>query len=74
MIMLHYRWGDVMGKAQTRASNKYADKTYDQLRVLVKKSDGGKERIKERADSLGLSINGYINQLIEEDIKKAGNP
>ncbi len=57
-----------MGKAQTRASNKYAGKTYDQIRLLVKKENGGKERIKARADELGMSINSYINSLIDRDI------
>lgn len=57
-----------MGKPQTKASNKYAAKAYDQLRVLVKK--GQKEVIKQHAASKGLSLNGYINQLIDEDMKK----
>jgi hypothetical protein len=61
-----------MGTSATKAKNKYADKTYDQLRVLVKKSDGGKNRVKARADKLGLSINAYINMLIDEDMKKIG--
>lgn len=61
-----------LGTSATKAKNKYADKNYDQLRVLVKKSDGGKERVKARADELGLSVNAYINKLIDEDMKKAG--
>ena len=59
-----------MGTSATKAKNKYADKNYDQLRVLVKKSDGGKERVKARADELGMSINAYINKLIDEDMEK----
>ena len=59
-----------VGTSATKAKNKYADKNYDQLRVLVKKSDGGKERVKARADELGMSINAYINKLIDEDMEK----
>lgn len=62
------RGGDLVGGAQTRASNKYAAKAYDQIRVVAKKEDRLKERIKLRADQLGLSINAYILQLIESDL------
>ncbi len=62
-----------MGKPQTAAKNKWNAKTYDQLRVNVKK--GERDKIKAHAESLGLSLNAYINKLIEEDMSKAGlNP
>lgn len=57
-----------MGKAQTRASNKYIEKAYDRINLTVPK--GEKERIREHAESMGESVNGYINRLIEEDMKK----
>lgn len=57
-----------MGQSATKAKNKYNDKAYDQVRVVVKK--GQKEVIKAYAESQGLSINGYINKLIEQDMKQ----
>ena len=60
--------GDIMGKPQTAAKNKWNAKTYDQLRVNVKK--GERDKIKAHAESLGLSLNAYINKLIEEDMNK----
>ena len=48
---------------------KYIDefnaKKYDRIFIRVEK--GKKQEIEERAESKGLSINGYINKLIEED-------
>ncbi len=60
-----------MGKASTRAQNKYILKAYDRIGLVVTK--GRKEIIKARAEDLGESVNGYINRLIEEDLKKAGD-
>ena len=57
-----------MGKTSTASKNKYNAKAYDQLRVIVKKGD--KDKIKAHAESLGLSLNAYINKLIEEDMNK----
>lgn len=57
-----------MGKTSTQSKNKYNAKAYDQLRVVVKK--GQKEVIRQHAASKGLSLNGYINQLIDGDMKK----
>lgn len=57
-----------MGQSATKAKNKYNDKAYDQVRVVVKK--GQKEVIKAYAEAQGLSINGYINKLIEQDMKQ----
>lgn len=54
-------------KAHIKASNKYNAKAYDRLNIMVKK--GQKEKIQERANSLGLSLNGYITQLIEKDMQ-----
>ena len=54
-------------KAHIKASNKYNAKAYDRLNIMVKK--GQKEKIQERANFLGLSLNGYITQLIEKDMQ-----
>ena len=55
-----------MGKASTRAQNKYNAKAYDRINLLVKK--GQREKIKAHAESKGMSLNGYINELIKKDM------
>lgn len=57
-----------MGKTSTKSKNKYNSKAYDRIALSVKK--GQKEVIKQHAASKGLSLNGYINQLIDDDMKK----
>lgn len=47
-----------MGKASTRAQNKYIAKAYDRINLTVPKGD--KDRIKAHADARGQSVNGYI--------------
>lgn len=59
-----------MGKAQTRASNKYSAKAYDRIALLVKK--GQRDIIKTYAESNGMSLNGYINNLIRNDMQQHG--
>ncbi|MBT9685178.1 hypothetical protein [Pseudoflavonifractor sp. MCC625] len=56
--------------ASTRAKNKYAAKTYDRIPIQVKK--GHKEIISARASSLGKSTNKYICDLIDADLREAG--
>lgn len=58
-----------MAKPQTTASNKYNAKAYDRIALQVKK--GQRDIIKAHAERQGLSLNGYINKLIAEDMKKA---
>ena len=53
-------------KAKIAANNRYADKAYDRINLAVKK--GKKEEMKQKADSCGLSLNAYINALIEADL------
>lgn len=57
-------------KAHQKASNKYNAKAYDRLAILVKKGD--RDKIKAHAEAQGLSLNGYINKLIAEDMGKQG--
>lgn len=64
--MTFNRKGDVMGKASTRAHNKYNDKAYDRINLTVPK--GKKEKIKEHAESRGESVNAFINRAIDETI------
>ena len=53
-------------KASGQAVNRYSKKAYDDVRVRVKK--GQKEIIQKRAELLNKSVNGYITDLIEEDL------
>ena len=52
---------------KTAYKNKYNLENYDRINVTVNK--GEKEKIKERAEALGMSINSYINSLIKEDME-----
>ena len=54
-------------KASGQAVNRYSKKAYDDVRVRVKK--GQKELIKKRAEELNKSVNSYIVDLIEQDMK-----
>lgn len=55
-----------MPKPQTIAKNKYNAKAYDRIALQVYK--GQRDKIKKHAESKGLSLNGYINKLIKEDM------
>lgn len=57
-----------MAKTKAQIKNDYAKKAYDDIRLQVKK--GMKEKIKAHAQEKGLSLQGYINKLIEEDMKQ----
>lgn len=52
--------------SQTQASAKYNAKAYEEIKLRVKK--GKKNEIKNYAERQGLSLNGYINKLIAEDM------
>ena len=52
--------------AQKRATAKYNAKAYDRIEIKVKK--GQKEIIQKRAELLNKSVNGYITDLIEENL------
>lgn len=55
-----------MSKPTSKVKDRYNRKAYDTIMLRVYK--GGKEVVKARAEEKGLSVNGYINKLIEEDI------
>lgn len=58
-----------MGKASTRAQNKYIAKAYDRINLTVPK--GMKDEIKAHADVFdGGSMNGFINRAIEEIMRR----
>ena len=55
-----------LSEARRRANDKYIAKAYDDLKVRVHK--GQREQITAHAASLGKSLNGYINDLIADDM------
>ncbi len=50
----------------TSYKNKYNGEKYDRINLVVNKGD--KEKIKQKADSMGVSLNTYIKTLIENDL------
>lgn len=52
-------------------NKKFQKENYDVFHVKVKK--GKKDLIKQRAESLGLSMNAYIVGLIEKDMRENGD-
>lgn len=54
-------------EAQNKATQKYQAKAYDRLAIRVKRGEA--DKIKAHAERQGLSLNGYINKLINEDMK-----
>lgn len=57
-----------MGKASTKAQNKYISKAYDRINLTVPK--GQKDVIKAHADGLGESVNGFIQRAIDETMTR----
>ena len=55
-------------KAQQRAVNKYMKENYDEIKVRTEK--GKKEIIRAHAESLGESVNGFINRAIDEQLQR----
>ena len=58
-----------LSEARKRANNKYIAKAYDQIITRVYK--GQKEQIQAYAEAQGMSLNGYINKLIADDMGEA---
>ncbi len=55
-------------KAQQKAVAKYMKNNYDELKVRMPK--GKKDIIKTAAENQGKSVNGFINEAIDEKINK----
>lgn len=55
-----------MTQARINANRKYNEKAYDRLAVSVYK--GQREQITAHAQSMGKSLNSYINDLIAADM------
>lgn len=57
-----------MGKASTRAQNKYIAKAYDRINLTVPK--GRKDIIQSHAAAQGESVNAFIGRAIEEAMER----
>ena len=57
-----------MGKASTKAQNKYIAKAYDRVNLVLPK--GQKDIIKAHAESQGESVNGFITRAIENQMER----
>ncbi len=52
---------------QIEYQNKYNKEKYDRITIMVPKGD--KERLQSYAQKLNLSLNAYINKIIESEIR-----
>lgn len=57
-----------MGKTSSIVKDRYNAKTYDEIKVRVPK--GQKEVIQAYAEAHGKSVNGFINEAIEEKMAR----
>jgi uncharacterized protein (DUF1778 family) len=57
-----------MGKTSAAVKNKYNEKAYDRISLVVPK--GQKEVIKKHAESHGESLNGFIQRAIETTMEQ----
>ena len=69
-IVQYHKGGETMAysKAQMTANNKYRAKAYDQVNLIIPK--GTKETWKAYAAGKGKSLNAYITELVEADVKR----
>ena len=56
-------------QASNKAVQKYSKKAYDSTLIRVKK--GQLQQIQAYAEAQGMSLNGYINKLIADDMGEA---
>lgn len=55
-------------KRKAKWQNDYIAKAYDRINLTVPKGD--KDKIKTHAESIGESVNGFINRAIEETMNR----
>ena len=56
------------GKASAASKNKWNAKAYDRINLTVQK--GEKDKIRAHAESMGESVNGFIQRAIYQAIEK----
>ena len=59
-----------MGKASTKAQNKYIAKAYDRVNLTMPK--GKKDAVQAHATQYGESVNAFINRAIDEAMERDG--
>lgn len=57
-----------VSKKQQASVHKYVREHYDRISVTV--PQGKKDQIKAHAESLGESVNGFINRAIDETMER----
>ena len=57
-----------MSKSHIAASNRYNLKSYDRLQTYIAK--GQKDILKSHADSMGESLNAFVNRAIAETVER----
>ena len=57
-----------MGKASTKAQNKYIAKAYDRINLTMPK--GKKDAVQDHAAKNGESVNAFINRAIDEAMER----
>lgn len=57
-----------MGKASTKAQNKYIAKAYDRVNLTMPK--GKKDAVQLHASQHGESVNAFINRAIDEAMER----
>lgn len=57
-----------MGKASTKAQNKYIAKAYDRINLTMPK--GKKDAVQDHAAQNGESVNAFINRAIDEAMER----
>ena len=57
-----------ISEAQKRASRKYNEKAYDRIELKVPK--GKKAVIKDFAEKQNKSVNGFVNEAIDEKMER----
>lgn len=58
-------------ESQKKAVKKYNEKSYDEIKLRVKK--GNKDIIKNYAEANNETVNGMINRLLEKEIPEINN-
>ena len=61
-----------MGKTSNAVKERYNKKTYDQVRMVLRKDGGQLTRYKAAAESAGQSLTAYIVQAIEQRMQRDG--
>lgn len=60
--------GTLGGKNSYESIKRYEDKAYD--KVLLRMPKGRKAEIQSRAENHGQSVNGFINEAIDEKLER----